>query len=86
MIWLCPAVIREDTIKACAAIAETIHMYLLTELLVQIPLRKLDADPDTLRLQFGVSFRDPPMERVGRLAPPGGMLVEALAADWGFEF
>ena len=93
MIWLCPAGVREDMIKAYGDIPEMIHLYLPAMLLSDTALRELDVDPDSVRLHFDGGFRDPLIERIARAvhseivepAPAGKMLVETLAAALGVQ-
>ena len=93
MIWLCPAGIREDMIKAYGDIAEMIHIYLPAMQLSDTALRELDVDPEAVRLHFDGGFRDPLIERIARAihaelldpAPAGKMLVETLGAALGIQ-
>ncbi|MCY3827586.1 MAG: AraC family transcriptional regulator [Rhodospirillaceae bacterium] len=93
MIWLCPAGVREDMIKAYGDIAEMIHIYLPAMLLSETALRELDVNPKVVRLHFDGGFRDPLIERIARAihaelldpAPAGKMLVETLGAALGIQ-
>ena len=93
MIWLCPAGVREDMIRAYGDIAEMLHLYLPTRPLAATALRELDVDPDAVNLRFDGGFRDPLIERIARSirsemldpAPAGRMLVESLAAALGIQ-
>ena len=93
MIWLCPAGVREDMIKAYGDIAEMIHIYLPAMLLSETTLRELDVNPEVVRLHFDGGFRDPLIERIARAihaelldpAPAGKMLVETLGAALGIQ-
>ena len=93
MIWLCPAGIREDMIRAYGDIPEMIHLYLPAMPLSETALRELEVDPDTVKLHFDGGFRDPLIERIARAihaemvdpAPAGKMLVETLASALGVQ-
>ncbi len=93
MIWLCPAGIREDMIKAYGDVAEMIHLYLPAMPLSEMALRELDVDPESVKLHFDGGFRDPLIERIARAvqaemldpAPAGKMLVETLASALGVQ-
>ncbi len=93
MIWLCPAGVREDLIKAYGKIPEMLHLFLPAMPLSETALRELDVDPDTVKLHFDGGFRDPLIERIAHAvdaelaepAPAGKMLVETLAAALGVQ-
>ena len=93
MIWLCPAGIREDMIRAYGDVPEMLHLYLPAMPLSEAALREFDVDPDTVKLHFDGGFRDPLIERIARAihaemvdpAPAGKMLVETLAAALGVQ-
>ena len=93
MIWLCPAGIREDMIKAYGDIPEMIHIYLPAMTLSATALRELDFDPDRVELHFDGGFRDPLIEQIALAihtemldpAPAGRLLVETLADALGVQ-
>ena len=93
MIWLCPAGIREDMIKAYGDIPEMMHIYLPAMTLSATALRELDVDPDRVELHFDGGFRDPLIERIAVAihaemldpAPAGRLLVAALADALGVQ-
>ena len=90
-VWLCPNGVREDMIRLCGQVEESLHLYLPPSPLSATALQELDVDPDKLDLHYEGGFRDFLIEEMARTVhgelidptPAGKMLVETLAAALG---